>query len=106
MYVLAGNHDWIAEQFCFEEGKLAFEMMKVESLKIKGERSKEQGESVEALLKFITNVEEVEIEGESVLFLPYNVHLAQGDHRLVGVKRDKEEGMERWGEIVDSINKT
>lgn len=52
VYILAGNHDWLGNNFVFEEAKKAFEL-------------------IESNIHFITEPMLAEIEGEKIFFLPY-----------------------------------
>lgn len=55
VYILAGNHDWLAGQFVYEEGRATFEIIPDHGGKI----------------LFITQPQFVEIEGKSCLFFPF-----------------------------------
>jgi len=52
VYILAGNHDWLGNNFVFEEAKKAFEL-------------------IESNIHFITEPTLTELEGEKIFFLPY-----------------------------------
>jgi hypothetical protein len=56
VYVLAGNHDWLAENFVFAEAKKAFSLL---------------GKDATASIHFITKPEVFSIEGQHVMFVPY-----------------------------------
>ncbi len=63
LYILAGNHDWISEQFVFEEWKLATDLLLTE-----------QSSWTFWKIEFITQPTHHTIDWENILFLPYNVH--------------------------------
>lgn len=60
VYVLAGNHDRIADNFVFAEAKKAFDILWW------WEKQKDLG-----LLKFISSAEIISIEGKDCLFFPF-----------------------------------
>lgn len=64
VYILAGNHDRLGNNFVFEEAKKAFEVM----VNVKWEmiNTPHAGQ-----IKFITEPMLTEIEGEKIFFLPY-----------------------------------
>ncbi len=56
IYVLAGNHDWLTDNFVYAEAKKAFDLLH-------GAHDNK--------LYFITEPMQVSIEGQAILFLPY-----------------------------------
>lgn len=64
VYILAGNHDRLGNNFVFEEAKKAFEVM----INVKWEMINTQHAGQ---IKFITEPMLTEIEGEKIFFLPY-----------------------------------
>ncbi len=56
VYVLAGNHDWLTDNFVYAEAKKAFDLLH-------GAHDNK--------LYFITEPMQCSIEGQEILFLPY-----------------------------------
>lgn len=63
VYILAWNHDWLSENFVFEEWKKVFDLLKKDWT-----------------LKFITRPYLTEIEGEKTLFLPFTLNLHEEEY--------------------------
>ena len=61
LYVLAGNHDWIAGHFVYEEARQSFGLLQEIDVELAGH------------LEFITEPCRREIEGEVCLFFPYYI---------------------------------
>lgn len=61
MYILAGNHDRIGQQFVYAEGKKIADMLPQNS---------------EHTIRFITTPEVHEIEGKKILFFPFSKHVS------------------------------
>jgi len=64
VYILAGNHDWLGNNFVFEEAKKAFEVILNSKFWILNTQQPWQ-------IHFITEPMLTEIEGEKIFFLPY-----------------------------------
>ncbi len=65
VYVLAGNHDWIGEEFVFSEAKMLLDSFAAPT------SDSQSGGS----LRFVTELEVHKIEGKRVVFLPYSPFL-------------------------------
>ena len=64
VYIISWNHDWLSENFVFEEGKKVFDLLQENSWSI----------------HFITKPELAEIEWEKVLFLPFCLDLKENEY--------------------------
>jgi hypothetical protein len=64
VYIISWNHDWLSENFVFEEGKKVFDLLQENSWSI----------------HFITEPELAEIEWEKVLFLPFCLDLKENEY--------------------------
>ena len=64
VYIISWNHDWLSENFVFEEGKKVFDLLQEKSWSI----------------HFITKPELAEIEWEKVLFLPFCLDLKENEY--------------------------
>lgn len=65
VYILAGNHDWLWNSFVFEEAQKAFTLIEKYKKDHKGK------------LHFITQPVHKEIEGESLIFFPFMLHIPE-----------------------------
>lgn len=63
VYILAGNHDWLGQHFIYHEGKKLADILN---------RTSSQHSQQNNKLHFITEPETHTIEGQKILFLPYN----------------------------------
>lgn len=66
VYILAGNHDWIADHFVYEEAKQAFDLHP---------RVDTHWHLWSGILKFITQPTFAQIQGQDILFFPFTHHL-------------------------------
>ncbi len=73
VYVLAGNHDWIADHFVYEEAQQAFSI--INDYVFEQSRTGE-GLSEKGSLRFITEPITLTIEDQDVIFFPYNLALS------------------------------
>ena len=64
VYIISWNHDWLSENFVFEEGKKVFDLLQENPWSI----------------HFITKPELAEIEWEKVLFLPFCLDLKENEY--------------------------
>ncbi len=69
LYILAGNHDWIGQQFVYAEGKKIADMLPGEN---------------NHTIRFITSPEVHTIEGKEILFFPFSKHVSVPE----GISRD------------------
>lgn len=84
VYILAGNHDWLWSSFVFQEAQKAFDIITNINTK--------NWESEKWKLKFITESYVDKIEGENILFLPYNL----GSER---VKFEEKSDLKFWDKL-------
>lgn len=66
LYILAGNHDWIGQQFVYAEGKKIADMLP------------DQGGNI---LRFITSPEVHTVEGKEILFFPFTKHITPSQEK-------------------------
>ncbi len=75
VYILAGNHDWIKQRFVFDQAKKSFDLFSSLS------------NSNSGLIKFITDIETINIDDDRFMFVPYNI--IDGIFIDTGIKQDK-----------------
>lgn len=71
VYILAGNHDRIGQQFVYAEGKKITDMIPTNSGHV---------------LRFITSPEVHQVEGKDILFFPFSKHVSTSQS---GLDREK-----------------
>jgi len=86
VYILAGNHDRLGNNFVFEEAKKAFEVMS--NVKWEMINTQHVGQ-----IKFITEPMLTEIEGEKIFFFPYFIDMENAK-------------LEMWNEKSRTVNRS
>ena len=90
LYILAWNHDWLADQFVFAEAQKAFAILNTKS---------------ENAIHFITKPRETEIEWQDVFFVPYAIKKEEVD-KPTTVQNPKVETMQQDLQTLQTSDNT